>query len=134
MFPPKSLAAAALLAVAAAPALAASCGNPAQLAEAAERLAGYSDVLTDYSCEAPANAAQTLICGDDNLTEASLIATRSYVYAYENAKGEETDHANPPRSDDFIAVRDACTDAACLCDAFSSHTNDNLGGLSPYTD
>jgi len=54
------------------------------------------------------------------------------VYAYENATGTKTDHANWPRDENFIANRDACTDKACLCDVLVEHTNGSLGGTSPY--
>jgi hypothetical protein len=60
--------------------------------------------------------------------------TFAWVYAYENATGTETDHAAPPVDDYFIAARDACTDAACLCEVLKAHTDDALGGTSPYAE
>ncbi len=56
----------------------------------------------------------------------------AWVAALENATGQEVDLTNPPRDLDFLAARDACTDAACLCAVLIDHTNASLGGFSPY--
>ena len=56
----------------------------------------------------------------------------AWVYAVENATGQQIDLANPPRDEAFVAARDACTDEACLCAVLIGHTNDSLGGTSPY--
>jgi hypothetical protein len=114
------------------PATAETCADPASVAAAMENLSGYQDVLSDIACDAPALPAHRLLCENDALWQIGLLDTRARVYAYENATGTETDHTNPPRDEDFTARRDACMDAACLCAALISHTNDSLGGLSPY--
>jgi len=59
--------------------------------------------------------------------------TKSYVYAFENATKEATNHKRPVVDKDWITkVRDRCIDIDYLCDAMKSHTNDSLGGESPY--
>lgn len=97
----------------------------------------YSLVLSDIGCDAPTNPAHILMCNAAETPNAPLwrmgrLDDLAWVYAVENATGQETDHTNPPRDDDFLAKRDACTDEACLCDALIQHTNDSLGGTSPY--
>lgn len=97
----------------------------------------YGLVLSDISCDAPTNPAHVLMCNDAEAPDATLwrmgrLDDLAWVYAVENATGQEVDQTNPPRDDDFIAIRDACTDAACLCETLVRHTNDSLGGTSPY--
>lgn len=97
----------------------------------------YSLVLSDIGCDAPSVPAHILMCNAAENPNAPLwrmgrLDDLAWVYAVENATGQETDHTNPPRDDEFLAKRDACTDEACLCDALIQHTNDSLGGTSPY--
>jgi hypothetical protein len=56
----------------------------------------------------------------------------AWAYAYENATKREIDMKKPPRDTAFIGRRDACKDVKCQCDALVAHTNDSLGGSSPY--
>ncbi|MBN8632267.1 MAG: hypothetical protein J0L76_15605 [Rhodobacterales bacterium] len=103
----------------------------------AELEPSYGMVLSDISCDAPTNPAHVLMCDDAEARDATLwrmgrLDDLAWVYAVENATGQEVDQTNPPRDDDFLATRDACTDAACLCEALIQHTNDSLGGTSPY--
>jgi hypothetical protein len=97
----------------------------------------YSMVLSDISCDAPTIAAHQLMCdpietGDLTLWRMGRLNDLAWVYAVENATGQEVDHTNPPLDEDFIAARDACTDEACLCAVLMDHTNASLGGTSPY--
>lgn len=97
----------------------------------------YSDVLSDIGCDAPTNPAHILMCNSSDEPNSELwrmgrLDDMSWVYSYENATGTELNHEDPPRDDSFIAERDACTDQACLCNLLISHTNDSLGGMSPY--
>lgn len=97
----------------------------------------YSLVLSDISCDAPTNAAHILMCDASldptaDLWRMGRLDDLAWVYAVENATGQQVDQTNPPADEDFIAARDACTDAACLCDALIRHTNASLGGTSPY--
>ncbi|MBL9074210.1 hypothetical protein [Tabrizicola sp.] len=105
------------------------------------RIAGlepsYGLVLSDISCDAPTNPAHILMCNDANAADATLwrmgrLDDLAWLYAVENATGQQVDPANPPRDDSFIATRDACTDATCLCETLIEHTNASLGGTSPY--
>ncbi|MGA0539362.1 hypothetical protein [Neotabrizicola sp. VNH66] len=93
---------------------------------------GYGTILSDISCEAPVIPAHALMCDTPELWRMGRLDDMAFVYAYENATGVETDREDPPRDAEFIAARDACTDAACLCDVLTRHTNDSLGGTSPY--
>ncbi len=129
----------ALAAFAAQPLAAQTCEIDIAAVEAriAELEPSYSMVLSDISCDAPNNPAHILMCNDADRADATLwrmgrLDDLAWVYAVENATGQQVDQTNPPRDDDFIATRDACTDAACLCDALIRHTNDSLGGTSPY--
>lgn len=122
------------------PALAQTCAIDISALEAriADLEPGYGKVLSDISCDAPVVPAQALMCdsaeaSDPTLWRMGRLDDLAWVYAVENATGQETNHANPPRDDEFIARRDACTTAGCLCDALIGHTNDSLGGTSPYT-
>ncbi len=118
--------------LAALPAHAESCPDPAMATTGLAQLSGYDDVLSDISCEAPTITAHKLLCENDALWQMALLDSRAWVYAYENATKTETDRTAPPRDGDFIALRDACTDESCLCAALTGHTNDSMGGLSPY--
>ncbi len=123
----------------AAPLLAQSCRIDMAAVEAriTDLDASYSLVLSDIGCENPTVPAHQLMCDSAEDPNADIwrmgrLDTMAWVYAVENATGREVDLENPPLDEDFIARRDACTDAACLCDALISHTNDSLGGTSPY--
>lgn len=120
-------------------AIAQSCGvdMPAVEKRIAEMENFYGDVLSDIGCDAPTNPSHILMCASSNNPNSDLwrigrLDDIASVYAYENATGTKTDHAKPPRYGTFIADRDACTDEACLCDVLIEHTNDSLGGTSPY--
>jgi hypothetical protein len=106
-------------------------------ARIAELEPSYGLMLSDISCDAPTVPAHQLMCSAAETPNAPLwrmgrLDDLAWVYAVENATGQEVDLTDPPRDQDFIATRDACTDEACLCDALIQHTNDSLGGTSPY--
>lgn len=97
----------------------------------------YGLVLSDISCDAPTVPAHRLMCDAAEVPNAPLwrmgrLNDLAWVYAVENATGQEVDKSNPPLDPDFIARRDACQDEACLCEVLIGHTNDSLGGTSPY--
>ncbi len=128
-----------LLALTAGTASAQTCGIDLSAVEAriAELEPSYGLVLSDIGCDAPTNPAHILMCNDADPSDATLwrmgrLDDLAWVYAVENATGQEVDLADPPRDQDFIAARDACTDAACLCKTLIDHTNGSLGGTSPY--
>jgi hypothetical protein len=111
-------------------------GVAARIAELETR---YGDVLSDIACDAPAIQAHRLLCASADSTEPLLwqmarLDDMAWVYAVENATGQEVDRANPPRDADFIARRDACADEACLVAVLVEHTDASLGGTSPYAD
>lgn len=97
----------------------------------------YGLMLSDISCDLPTLPAHQILCeaaesNGTDLWRMGRLDDLAWVYALENATGQEVDLTNPPRDDSFLQTRDACTDAACLCDALIQHTNDSLGGTSPY--
>jgi hypothetical protein len=97
----------------------------------------YGDILSDISCDAPKITAQTLMCNasyekDDLLWKMGRLDDMAWVYAYENGTKREVDHDDPPRDTAFIKERDACRDVQCVKAVLVRHTNDSLGGESPY--
>jgi hypothetical protein len=116
-----------------------TCGIDPQAVESriADLEPSYGLVLSDISCDLPTLPAHVLMCETANTPNWTLwrmgrLDDLAWVYALENATGQEVDIENPPRDDAFLAARDACTDEACLCQVLIQHTNDSLGGTSPY--
>jgi hypothetical protein len=117
------------------PALAQACAvDPGSVEAAIARLEpSYGQLQSDISCAAPRLPAHVLICDADPLLgRMGRLDDLAWVHAVETATGQQLDKANPPRDHGFLAARDACTDADCLCRLLIQHTNDSLGGLSPY--
>ncbi len=121
------------------PAQADVCGVDSAAVEAriADLEPRYGLMLSDIGCDAPTVPAHVLMCNSANSPDWSLwrmgrLDDLAWVYAVENATGQEVDIENPPRDADFLAARDACTDEACLCQVLIDHTNASLGGTSPY--
>lgn len=128
-----------LIACAAGTASAQSCQIDLAAVEAriAELEPSYGVVLSDIGCDAPTVPAHILMCNASEVPNAPLwrmgrLDDLAWIYAVENATGQDVDKTDPPRDQDFLARRDACTDEACLCDALIEHTNASLGGTSPY--
>lgn len=128
-----------LVAVSAGSASAQTCQIDLAAVEAriAELEPSYGLVLSDIGCDAPTNPAHILMCDAAETPNAPLwrmgrLDDLAWVYAVENATGQDVDETNPPRDEDFLSKRDACTDEICLCDVLVQHTNDSLGGTSPY--
>ncbi|WP_295074957.1 hypothetical protein [Tabrizicola sp.] len=128
-----------LIACAAGTASAQTCQIDLAAVEAriAELEPSYGMVLSDIGCDAPTVPAHILMCTASEAPNAPLwrmgrLDDLAWIYAVENATGQDVDETDPPRDQDFIAHRDACTDEACLCDALTQHTNASLGGTSPY--
>lgn len=97
----------------------------------------YGAVLSDISCDLPTLPAHRLMCDavaatDDDLWRMGRLDDLAWIYALENATGLMVDVENLVRDEGFLAARDACSDVACLCDVLIAHTNDSLGGTSPY--
>ena len=128
-----------ILALSAGAASAQTCAVDMGAVEAriAELEPSHGMVLSDIGCDQPTNPAHILMCDaaetpDGSIWRMGRLDDLAWVYAVENATGQDVDEANPPRDDDFLARRDACTDEACLCDVLIEHTNASLGGTSPY--
>jgi hypothetical protein len=128
-----------LIAATATSAAAQSCGiDPAAVeARIAELEPSYGMVLSDIGCDAPTIPAHILMCDAANSPDWSLwrmgrLDDLAWIHALENATGQDVDETDPPRDQDFLSRRDACTDEACLCDVLVDHTNASLGGTSPY--
>lgn len=128
-----------LIALAAGSASAQTCEIDLAAVEAriAQLEPAHGMVLSDIGCDAPTVPAHILMCDAAETPDAPLwrmgrLDDLAWIYAVENATGQDIDETNPPRDEDFLARRDACTDAACLCDTLIEHTNASLGGTSPY--
>ena len=128
-----------LAALAALPARADVCAINSAAVETriAELEPRYGLVLSDIGCDAPVIPAHVLMCDAANSPDWSLwrmgrLDDLAWVYALENATGQEVDRENPPRDQDFLLERDACADVDCLCTVLIDHTNASLGGTSPY--
>ena len=93
----------------------------------------YGDVASDIDCDTDNLISHRLICqSTDELALMVRLDQMATVYAYENALGRELNHAKPPIDEAFVSIRDACNDTQCLRNALITHTNDALGGESPY--
>jgi hypothetical protein len=128
-----------LIAATATSAAAQSCAiDPAAVeARIAELEPSYGMVLSDIGCDAPTIPAHILMCDAANSPDWSLwrmgrLDDLAWIHALENATGQDVDETDPPRDQDFLSRRDACTEEACLCDVLVEHTNASLGGTSPY--
>lgn len=128
-----------LATLAALPVQAAVCGvDPAAVDKRiADLEPRYGLILSDISCHLPSLPAHVLMCDaaitpDWTLWRMGRLDDLAWAYAIENATGQEIDVENPPLDAGFLATRDACTDEACLCEVLIQHTNDSLGGTSPY--
>ncbi|MFZ1471005.1 MAG: hypothetical protein WAT09_18800 [Paracoccaceae bacterium] len=100
----------------------------------------YDMVVSDITCDTTAPntiPARQMICdsatsGDMVLFQMERLDTMAWVSIAESATGEEMDPENPLLDGPFITARDYCKDEACLCETLIQHTNDSLGGTSPY--
>ncbi|MCX7288768.1 MAG: hypothetical protein NTW20_14770 [Rhodobacterales bacterium] len=97
----------------------------------------YGAVTSDISCDLPTLPVHRLMCdaaaaSQDDLWRMGRLDDLAWVYALENATGLMVDLEDPVRDESFLATRDACSDVACLCKVLIDHTNDSLGGTSPY--
>ncbi len=106
-------------------------------ARIAELEPDYGLVLSDIGCDAPTVPAHQIMCASAEAQNPVLwrmgrLDDLAWAYAVENATKQRIDLENPPRDTDFTARRDACEDEACLAAALVEHTNDSLGGTSPY--
>lgn len=88
-----------------------------------------SEVPSGIDCATAQTPGEKLICADDTLAKMAVINDRVWIFAYEATA--ETVVANPPLDDNWIAMRNACTDAACACDLLKAHTGASLSDLSP---
>jgi hypothetical protein len=98
----------------------------------------YDYLLSDISCDAPTVPAHEILCDSSYedrplLWRMARLNDLAWVKAYEKTTKRKADLNDPPRDVAFIARRDACTDAACLCDVMIEHGNASLGRESPYT-
>ena len=130
---------------AALPAIAGTCNVDidavnARIDQMGEYRAYFGRVVSDITCDSTAPntiPAREMICesaasGDMVLFQMEQLDSIAWAYAAENATGEQMDPENPLLDAAFIAARDYCTDEACVCETLIQHTNDSLGGTSPY--
>ena len=107
---------------------------PAEKIQAAiDRLSSYRDVPSSIDCKTTKNKAEKIICGSSYLKLMERLDTMAAIYAYENATKNELEHdkKNAVKYSLITTVRKLKTEKE-IRDAFINHTNDSLGGLSPY--
>lgn len=91
----------------------------------------YDDVRPNGSCKAPAGTDQ-IVCANKTLALMDELSAKAYVYAIENATKSEVDHSRTRDVKWIRGTRNKCKTEACLISALIKHTNDSLGGESPY--
>jgi hypothetical protein len=94
----------------------------------------YGDVPSSVDCESVDNhKVEKLICSKAILSLMELLDSKAFVYAYENATGQEVDHKKPLNSNWIKATRNQAKDENDLCNIYMEHTTDSLGHVSsPY--
>lgn len=104
-----------------------------KIQEAVDKLSSYQDVPSSINCQMAKSKAEKIICGSGYLTLMERLDTRAAVYAYENATKNELAHNQKTAIQYSLInkIRKLKTDKA-IRDAFIKHTNDSLGGESPY--
>lgn len=104
-----------------------------KIQEAVDKLPSYKDVPSSIDCKTAKSKAEKIICGSSYLTLMERLDTRAAVYAYENATKNELPHNQKTaiKYSLITKIRKLKTDKA-IRDAFIKHTNDSLGGESPY--
>lgn len=104
-----------------------------KIQEAVDKLSSYKDVPSSINCQTTKNKAEKIICNSGYLTLMERLDTRAAVYAYENATKTELAHnqATAIKYSLLKTIRKLKTDKE-IRDAFIKHTNDSLGGWSPY--
>lgn len=92
----------------------------------------YNDVPSCLACDTQKTPIERMICRHPRLKLMEVLDTKAAVYAFENAAARQTRHSRPDCS--FIAQElSTCTDEHCACKRLKAHTNDSLGGSSPYS-
>jgi uncharacterized protein len=91
----------------------------------------YGDVRPIASCRAPIGADK-FVCSNKMLSLMDQLDSMAYVYAVENGTHSEASHATTRDAKWIRSTRNKCKTEACLVNAMIQHTNDSLGGDSPY--
>ena len=104
-----------------------------KIQETINKLSSYQDVPSSINCQTTKNKAEKIICASDYLMLMEKLDTRAAVYAYENATKNELAHNQKIATQYSLikTIRKLKTEKA-IRDAFIEHTNDSLGGESPY--
>ncbi|MCB6184671.1 hypothetical protein LIN78_14075 [Leeia sp. TBRC 13508] len=114
----------------------AACLDNIQLATIQSKIeqlnSSYKDVPSSIQCNRTKNAAEKKICGNKTLAAMEVLDTKAYVYATENATGSEVNHQKWKDDAWIKSTRNRCSTEECICKNLSEHTNDSLGGESPY--
>lgn len=104
-----------------------------KIQESIDNLSSYNDVPSSINCRTAQSKAEKIICGSGYLTLMERLDTRAAVYAYENGTGTELPHNQKTALQYSLikTIRTLKTEQA-IRNAFIRHTNDSLGGISPY--
>ncbi|MCA9775777.1 MAG: hypothetical protein KC800_03640 [Candidatus Eremiobacteraeota bacterium] len=102
-----------------------------KIKSALDKLGDYADVPSSIDLGNPKNPAQTIVATDSVLQMMELLDTRAAVYAAENATKEQVDHSEVSK---YALTLEGLGTADEIRDAYIKHTNESLGGSSPYAD
>lgn len=96
-------------------------------------LSSYQDVPSSINCKTTKNKAEKIICGSEYLQLMEKLDTKAAIYAYENAMKIELkrDLKTALKYSLVKDIRKLTTEQA-IREAYINHTNDSLGGISPY--
>lgn len=103
--------------------------DPARLKEAIAKLDSYADVPSSIDYSHPKNEAQQLVATDPTLQLMEILDTRAAVYAVENARKQQVNHSEVG---EYSLTLDGLTTQEQIENAYIQHTNESLGGESPY--
>lgn len=103
--------------------------DPARLKGAIAKLDSYADVPSSIDYANPKNEAQQLVATDPTLQLMEMLDTRAAVYAVENAGKQQVDHSEVGK---YSLTLDGLTTQEQIENAYIQHTNESLGGESPY--
>jgi hypothetical protein len=103
-----------------------------KIQQAIAKLSSYADVPSSIDCDSPRSDAERMVCGDPQLRLMETLDTRAAVYAFENASKQEVDHQDSARFSLAGSLSDLKS-AEAIRAAYIEHTNESLGGESPYS-
>ena len=97
--------------------------------KALSKMTSYEDISSSIDAGPPRSEGERLVASNAALRLMELLDTRAAVYAVENATKQQVDHS---ASGKYALSLDGLTTVEAIRDAYIKHTNESLGGESPY--